>query len=158
MKRLLFVLLFLGIVNNGTCLPGKNPSFSAASAQSFGNGDRSGWLSIASDTFEFHKKAAAIPAFLMAFLKKPERNFRLADSGSSWNAGCTILDPKLPRHQLTFFGRGKRHLVLVYESGGIGRHTQVLLVRHEGNQIREHLHFSSLPKISTFAELVAALR
>ena len=77
-----------------------------------------------------------IPEFIKAELDCLTHNFRIANPKERYNA-TDVIDKDLPGRQLIFLGLGKNLFLMQYYIGGIGKSTNLLLVKFNSEQILE---------------------
>lgn len=95
-----------------------------------------------------------IPKFILNFLKSTVDEFSIANPDEKWNARDIVIDKKIPRIKLIYFGEGKNMLLMTYNVGGIGKSTKILIFKFNKEKIEDFWSGTVLVDLKNKEEII----
>lgn len=95
-----------------------------------------------------------IPKIILNFLKSTVDEFSIANPDEKWNARDIVIDKKIPRRKLIYFGEGKNMLLMTYNVGGIGKSTKILIFKFNKEKIEDFCSGTVLVDLKNKEEII----
>lgn len=95
-----------------------------------------------------------IPKFISNFLKSTVDEFSIANPDEKWNASDIVIDKKIPRRKLIYFGEGKNMVLMTYNVGGIGKSTKILIFKFNKEKIEDFWSGTVLVDLKNKEEII----
>jgi hypothetical protein len=111
---------------------------------------------IKKDSFIIKKDKKYIPKIVNTFFENINQEFSIANPNEDWQVGCIVVED-LPQRKLTFIGLSDNLILLNYFSGGVGKHSNILILYHDNNKIVDLWHGTTLEDIYNLDSLIKTL-